>query len=390
MNSIMSICLNMIVKNEAHIIEQTLTNICNHLPISYWVISDTGSTDNTKQTIQDFFDKRQIKGELVEHGWRDFAYNRTKALECAYQKTDYLFIFDADDSIKGNIVLPPLKADRYMLQFGNEFLYERPLLITNRKPWFYTCVLHEFLDSKEPRTTESLKGAYYIESGRTGSRSSNPTKYLDDAIVLKRAFEEEERKELKPRYAFYCGQSYMDSNQPEDAIEWYKKTIELNGWDQERYYSCIQLGELYRRKSDFINMQQYWSRSCQYDPERIEGIVMLMAELQKLNQHIMVNALFHRWKEYKRDLKNKLFIRTNLYMYEIEFLNSVSAYYANDFESGYYCCKNVIYHHIDSAKIERAMKNLVFYKHFFQKDQKMIQHVKNKNPKLFAILMKMN
>ena len=77
----MSICLNMIVKNEAHIIEQTLENILNYIPISYWVISDTGSTDATKEIIQGFFDKRKIKGELVQHEWKDFAYNRTKALE---------------------------------------------------------------------------------------------------------------------------------------------------------------------------------------------------------------------------------------------------------------------------------------------------------------------
>jgi glycosyltransferase involved in cell wall biosynthesis len=384
----MSICLNMIVKNEAHIIEKTLENICNVLPISYWVISDTGSTDDTKQLIQHFFDKKNIKGELVEHEWRDFAYNRTKALECAYQKTDYLFIFDADDRIEGSIVLPKLKCDKYMIQFGKEFSYERPLLITNRKPWFYTGVIHEFLDSKEMRTIESLRGTYYVESGRSGARSKNPNKYMDDAIILKHAFEEEPRKDLKTRYAFYCGQSYMDSNHTDEAIEWYKKTIDLNGWDQERYYSCIQLGELYRRKSDFINMQQYWARSCQYDPERIEGIVMLMSELQKLNQHVMVNALFHRWREYNHDLKNKLFIRTYLYMYEIEFINSISAYYARDFESGYSCCKSVIYHHKDSAKIEQAIKNLLFYKSHFQKDKKMIQYVKNKNPELFTILMK--
>ena len=48
-----TICLNMIVKNESHIIETTLNNIINHITIDYWVISDTGSTDNTKEIIKD-------------------------------------------------------------------------------------------------------------------------------------------------------------------------------------------------------------------------------------------------------------------------------------------------------------------------------------------------
>ena len=50
-----TICLNMIVKNESHIIIETLKNLCSYIDFSYWVISDTGSTDNTKELIIDFF-----------------------------------------------------------------------------------------------------------------------------------------------------------------------------------------------------------------------------------------------------------------------------------------------------------------------------------------------
>lgn len=385
----MSICLNMIVKNEAHILEKTLENICQYIPITYWVISDTGSTDDTKQIIQSFFAKKNIKGELVEHEWKDFAYNRTKALECAYQKTDYLFIFDADDTINGTLSFPPLKEDRYMFTFGKDFSYERPLLITNRKRWFFTGVLHEYLDSNESRSTVSLKGPYYVDSGRTGSRSKDPNKYLNDAIVLKQAYAVEPRADLKSRYSFYCGQSYMDGGAIDEAIEWYKKCESDNGWDQERYYSCLQLGELFRRKGDLIQMQHYWSKTCQYDVERIEGVVMLMEEFKKQENHFLVNAMFHRWRDYKHDLVNKLFVRTFLYDYELEYLNSICAYYAKDLETGYFCCKKVILHHKDQAKIAQSINNLQFYKTYFHRDKKMIHYLKDKTPpELFATLLK--
>ena len=84
-----TLCLNMIVKNESHIIEKTLKMLTETLDFSYWVISDTGSTDNTKEIIKTFFKNLNIPGELVEHEWRDFGYNRTKALESGYNKTDY-------------------------------------------------------------------------------------------------------------------------------------------------------------------------------------------------------------------------------------------------------------------------------------------------------------
>jgi len=57
----------MIVKNEAHIIVETLNNLCSYINFEYWVISDTGSTDNTKNLIQDFFSERKIPGELIEN-----------------------------------------------------------------------------------------------------------------------------------------------------------------------------------------------------------------------------------------------------------------------------------------------------------------------------------
>ena len=129
-----SICLNMIVKNEEHVIINTLTNLCSNIIFDYWVICDTGSSDNTKKLITSFFKERDIKGELFEHEWKDFGHNRTLALECAYNKTDMLFIFDADDEIVGKLVLPnKIISDSYTFKFGCGFVYIRTLLINNRK-----------------------------------------------------------------------------------------------------------------------------------------------------------------------------------------------------------------------------------------------------------------
>lgn len=60
-----TICLNMIVKNESHLIEETLENLCQHINFSYWVISDTGSTDNTVELIENFFAKKVSQGKYL-------------------------------------------------------------------------------------------------------------------------------------------------------------------------------------------------------------------------------------------------------------------------------------------------------------------------------------
>ena len=175
-----TICLNMIEKDESHVIEKTLTNLCDNIPFSYWVISDTGSSDNTRELITSFFKNKGIPGELVEHKWKDFSTNRNNALKCAFDKTDYLFIFDADDHIYGDFQLPNELIDAgYNLKFGkNGCVYERTLLVNNRIPWEYVGVLHEVIICKEENQVISLlDGDYYIESGRLGSRNNDPNKY---------------------------------------------------------------------------------------------------------------------------------------------------------------------------------------------------------------------
>ena len=96
-----TLCLNMIVKDESHIIESTLQNLLKYISFDYWVICDTGSTDTTPDIIRSFFASRNIPGELVFHTWKDFGYNRTLALEVAFMKTDYVFVFQVLDSFYG-------------------------------------------------------------------------------------------------------------------------------------------------------------------------------------------------------------------------------------------------------------------------------------------------
>jgi cellulose synthase/poly-beta-1,6-N-acetylglucosamine synthase-like glycosyltransferase len=114
-----TICLNMIVKNEAHVIAETLENLYSYVKFDYYVICDTGSTDATKRIIANFFSERGVAGEIHDHEWRDFGHNRTLALNAAFNKADYSFIFDADDKIVGDFELvQPLRSDSYHFKFA--------------------------------------------------------------------------------------------------------------------------------------------------------------------------------------------------------------------------------------------------------------------------------
>ena len=379
-----TICLNMIVKNESHIITKTLENLTSYVDFDAYYISDTGSTDNTMELIRDFFSRKNIPGHIEQVEWRDFGFNRTLALQMAFNKTDYLFIFDADDTIHGDFHMPcVLTHDAYQLKLGQSFVYLRTLIVNNRKRWRYVGVLHEYItcvDKEE--SSQTIQGNYYVESGRVGSRSQDPNKYIKDAEVLERGYREElanggegggggSSRALAERYAFYCAQSWMDAGPAyiDKAIEWYLHVLTQNNWNQEKYYSALCLGNLYHKKADKYNSMKYYCATMEYDEERIEGIASLMENLRAEGNHVLVNALYHKYKNYNKYPQNKLFLSTDKYNDIIEYNNSISAFYISDKRSGYECCKTILRHNIMPYHfMSSTYSNFSFYRNFFEEE----------------------
>jgi FkbM family methyltransferase len=365
------ICLNMIVKNESHVIESTLINLFKYIQFDTFIICDTGSTDNTIEIIYKFFEKKHIKGHVYNCEWKNFGFNRTEALQKAYNKSDYLFIFDADDKIHGDFKLPKhLKHDKYDFKFGDLMSYKRPLLINNRKKWKFVGVLHEFLVSEEPiGQTIYLDGNYYVESGKSGNRSQVKDKYLKDAQILQSAFEDEKDIGLKCRYCFYTAQSYRDSNEVDKSIEWYSKVLDLDNWSQEKYFSCIMLGDLFKRKNNNEKAMYYYLKSIEYDQERIEGIVSACDYYLKTQNYLLCHLLAEKFKNTKTNFSDKLFIDMTKYNGQIKFFNSISAYYCNNKDKGYETTKEIIFNkNVNDFHYESTIINLSFYKDYLKKD----------------------
>jgi len=277
-----TICLNMIVKDEDPIIEETLTLLLQYIKFDHWVICDTGSTDNTKKCIKRFFKQHNIPGEIYDTPWKDFGYNRTVAFEKAYRKSDYVFVWDADDEIIGDFTLPsPLVADSYNCIFGTPegFRYSRCQLFNNSKKWKYTGVLHEFVEAIDPiGPSTDILGDYYFISGRKGNRNKDPNKYLKDALILDKAFNEcyEKKDPLYNRYAFYCAQSYATAGNYEKAIEYYKKLLTLDNWIQEKYVACLEIGINYEKLGKEEESFVYLIQSHTYCKTRVECILRLI------------------------------------------------------------------------------------------------------------------
>ena len=286
-----TICLNMIVKNEAAIIQDTLENIIAHIPLDYYVISDTGSDDNTAEIIEQFFAEKGIKGEIHHDKWVNFAHNRNCALQHAQGKTDYVLIFDADDRFEGTFELPEeLTSDRYYFRMANSVtganVYFRTLMFRNDGSFYWRGVLHEFVEQRKKTVVEQkIFGDYYVISGRFGARSNNPQKYFQDAQVLEKAFYSPEDEDLRDRYAFYTAQSYRDADMYEKAIEWYAIRANLGGWYEEVYHSLLQISLLkIELNAPLDEIQRLLLATYEYRPQRAESLYHLARQLRYHNK----------------------------------------------------------------------------------------------------------
>ena len=327
-----TLCLCMIVKNEAHIIKETLENACKYFDFSYWIICDTGSTDNTIDVIKKFFKEKNIKGELHQHKWVDFAHNRTKSLQASYNKTDYLFIHDADDLIKGDFELPKiLDKDGYLTNMSNGgLLYKRLNIVNNRLKWKYIGVVHEYIqiDEKIKPSKMLIEGNYRILSRRLGDRSKEGPvkKYTKDALLLEKGFKETNDIILKNRYAFYAGNSWYDAKQYDNSIKWYLKRILLGGWKQEVYVSHYKLGIIYQiHKKDISKAIYHFIQTTVVDKTRVEGIYELFNIYKNdlKNVHIPMTIYLANKKFINYDRMDKLFFREDIngikFDYEVMF-----------------------------------------------------------------------
>jgi len=306
-----TVCLNMIVKNESHIIANTLEKLCNKIFFDYWVICDTGSTDNTPNIIQDFFQKKGIKGELFYDDWLNFAHNRTLALQRAYNKTDLLLVFDADDEIVGDIRIPTdMLFDEYQFQFGSYsgVHYVRTLMINNHKQFEYLSVIHEFITCKEEgNTTCVINGNYYVVSGRTGNRSLDPDKYLKDALILEKAY--------------------------------YKITIgHEKQWNQEKYMSCMSLYECYKALNQIENGFFYLVQAFKYDTERVECLYPLLVhyccnDMNRVAYNYYLNIKdFYENRYLHTNMSTKLFLSKDVYNFYVPYYMILIADKVQDFK----------------------------------------------------------
>jgi GR25 family glycosyltransferase involved in LPS biosynthesis/glycosyltransferase involved in cell wall biosynthesis len=321
----------MIVRDEAHIVGEVIDSVAPH--IDCWVVVDTGSTDQTIETICWRMAARGVPGDIHERPWRDFGSNRTEALDLCRGKADYIWVIDADDIVVGSLDLTGLRADSYLLRYGDEFRYWRRQIFRDGLRWRYEGVIHECPVCLDQATEERLDGEYYIDSRRLGGRSRDAETYRRDALLLRDALE---RNPDDARSVFYLAQSHFDAGDYAQALDWYTRRAGMGGWGEEVFYSRL------RRAACLTQLGESWDRALgayleawEARPTRAEPLYEI-ARHYRLADSFELGYLFAKRASgipYPRD--DSLFIAADVYGWRAVDELAICAFYTGRYEESF-------------------------------------------------------
>lgn len=227
-----TLCATLIVKNEGKVLARCLRSIKAH--IDYWVIIDTGSTDDTKEVIRR--ELSGVRGELYERPWVNFGHNRNELMSIAKGKSDYILLIDADMTlnVSDSSFRSRLFLDSYLIKYEGEVDYKQKMLINGRHDWAYTGVTHEYVHSDSDKRSEyfnEISLTHFCDGDRRGRKLQEDIQLLEAGLT----FDPE-----NVRYMFYLANSYRDVKMFDKAIEFYDKRVTKGGWGEEIYYSLYQ------------------------------------------------------------------------------------------------------------------------------------------------------
>lgn len=369
-NSKVNICLNMIVKNESKIIERLLDSV---LPIiDSYCICDTGSSDNTPEMIECFFKTKGIPGKVTRELFRDFGYNRSKALEhcTGLDNADYLLLMDADMVLRypDNFDVTAFKlrvtcADaHYVFQGTDAFYYKNIRLVKNKPGMNYWGVTHEYMNLPNVATNHGIFNKDELFIYDVGDGGAKADKYERDIRLLKKGLEDSPNN---TRYTFYLANSLRDAGKTDEAIEAYKKRISLGGWKEEQWYSHYSIGKIYKQRNLMDRAVFHFLEAYSFNPTRIENLYEIINYYRINGKHELAYMFYKIARENRDEIKDWdfLFLEKAIYDFKLDYEFSIFGYYVNaDRRDLFQCSMDLLnYHTIEPNIYKNILSNYKFY-----------------------------
>jgi tetratricopeptide (TPR) repeat protein len=356
------VCLNMIVKDEAAIIERCLRSV---LPaVDRFVVCDTGSTDSTPEVIRSFFDRHGVAGEVHRIAFGNFESARNRALDLCRRSTldfDYLLLLDADMELIVHDLdfRRHLDAHAYNVRQVNSISYFNTRLVRRDCPARYVGVTHEYLDVGP--SPDRLSSIWFHDWACGSSRAE---KLERDARLLTEGLRQSPGN---PRYLFYLAQTCKDAGRFEEAIAWYERRVEAGGWAEEAWYALYMIAICHEQLGNAAAMMDYCLRAFDFRPSRAEPLLALARCFRKQRDFKACMMFAEMAEKLRYPEADSLFIEDSAYGVGVDEEISVAGFYCEDErQQAKGRAKSVALstsRAADDTLREMALRNMFYYAH---------------------------
>ncbi|SPF45810.1 Glycosyl transferase [Candidatus Desulfosporosinus infrequens] len=262
-----TISLCMIVRNEEGTIARCLDSV-KGIPDEI-VIIDTGSTDRTKEIVNQYTDR------VIDFVWiDDFAAARNFAFSKA--TTDYILWLDADDVLADSDREQFLKLKKnldplmdvvnmpYLLAFDQSgavtFSLRRNRLVKRSKNFRWIGAVHEYLEVYGPVLNSNI---CVTHKGMASNDSDRNLKIYEKRKAKGESF--------SPRDLYYYANELSDHQLYNQAIESYQEFLKTGlGWVEDNISSCGKLADCYQKLEKKDKELEYILKSFEYATPRAE------------------------------------------------------------------------------------------------------------------------
>jgi|694.fasta_scaffold100245_4 glycosyltransferase involved in cell wall biosynthesis len=310
------IILNLMIKNESKIIERCLGRALEH--VDAISILDTGSTDNTVELCQKFLEKCGKPFKISVEPFKNFGYNRTisfrKARDLCNElkwndKLTYAMAVDADMIIKPS---PEFKNYKLTVPGYNVIQQNGSLKYFNNRfmqcgyDWKCVGVTHEYW-SGDP--TEKIPfEIFFIDDVNDGGCKSD--KFERDVRLFTEDLKTDPNNE---RTHFYLAQSLKDCGKFNEAIQHYKRRIEIGGWAEEIWHAHYQIAKCYEQLKQPEEMEAWALKAFKIRPNRAEPLYFLLNYFKNNYEHYKAYQYYLKGKDIPFPKDDLLFVEYHIY-----------------------------------------------------------------------------
>lgn len=248
-----------------------------------WTILDTGSTDETIETIHKVLVGKK-KGNLYQEPFINFRDSRNRCLDLAGESCKFITMLDDTYVIQGKFreFLNEVRGDQYSSSFtlfihGDDTIYGSNRVIKAETCLRYIHTIHEVITDKNNRNIVIPDEVTNIEDRRFDymEKRTKDRKQLD----LKLLYDEVKENPHDPRAYYYLAQTYTGLEDYEKALQFFLKRIEYpnSGFHQEYVDSIFEAARTmnFRLNRPWEECEAIYKRCYMADPSRPEALYFI-------------------------------------------------------------------------------------------------------------------